>query len=482
MKILPNLCMISIHPLETVVERAQASVDAQCCLYNDDGPFFISATVSWTRNVERACASLLGELSSLESLSEVLPVYDREPKNVIWIQLTPQQPHTSRQPTNNQQQIFEGVEYIIPIQNTNNQNIPGITRPHTAFITIRSREKKNTLTNRSKLSLDALFSHRTHGVDNTGSVRVWDAESILARCLLAPTFLSCSDQHRQNITHPHSPATSFGIGLQSILSRLNHSDASSLRVVELGCGMAGLAGLALASLNNNAPIHKIHVTLTDGHPHCVRNNWACIALSSSFQFCSSQPLLWSCAHQGIQQCNHLLSFTHRHHENNTNNPPPLYDLCLASDCLHAHDHHHGLLATMGRLLRVGGVCIACQPPRGRTMDQFMDLVRYVNQDHASTITETIIPTIQNDPKNATNHIKAHNPLFEMQLYHHYDEEISQQHHAFLKDNTLHQVYSPDIHYPRMLLLKKLRQYNEHVDTANAMRHVHSREKRSQQQK
>jgi hypothetical protein len=34
------------------------------------------------------------------------------------------------------------------------------------------------------IKLSDLFSHRLHGVDNTGNVKVWEAESILAYVLL----------------------------------------------------------------------------------------------------------------------------------------------------------------------------------------------------------------------------------------------------------------------------------------------------------
>jgi hypothetical protein len=34
------------------------------------------------------------------------------------------------------------------------------------------------------IKLNDLFSHRVHGVDNTGNVKVWEAESILTYVLL----------------------------------------------------------------------------------------------------------------------------------------------------------------------------------------------------------------------------------------------------------------------------------------------------------
>ncbi|CAN0588430.1 unnamed protein product, partial [Ectocarpus sp. 12 AP-2014] len=35
------------------------------------------------------------------------------------------------------------------------------------------------------VTLDQLFAHRLHGVDNTGNVRVWPAEHVLLHVLLS---------------------------------------------------------------------------------------------------------------------------------------------------------------------------------------------------------------------------------------------------------------------------------------------------------
>ena len=102
-------------------------------------------------------------------------------------------------------------------------------------MSIYTREKPLS----SAPSLADLLSNKTHGVDNTGNIRVWPAENILLHCFLKSG--SCSD---------------------STLFKIN--SCSSL--LELGGGLTGLCGLGIAAtgcLKN--------IVVTDGHPQCVLN-------------------------------------------------------------------------------------------------------------------------------------------------------------------------------------------------------------------
>ena len=97
--------------------------------------------------------------------------------------------------------------------------------------------------------IQQLISHRTpvtlselgsssRGVDATGVVRVWPCERILAAALVSWAALRRDDSR----------------GLMD-----------GLRVLELGAGSSGLAGLALAGATQGS-----HVLITDGHPEAAQ--------------------------------------------------------------------------------------------------------------------------------------------------------------------------------------------------------------------
>lgn len=97
-------------------------------------------------------------------------------------------------------------------------------------ITLFTREKPRA----GGLNVRALLSNKLHGVDNTGNVCVWPAESLLLQTLVTVS------RYRE-LVHGR-------------------------RVLEIGGGMTALAGLGLAAAGIAAA-----VTVTDGHPDCVKN-------------------------------------------------------------------------------------------------------------------------------------------------------------------------------------------------------------------
>lgn len=232
---------------------------------------------------------------------------------------------------------------------------------------VRERKPK------SKVALRELMSHDLHqGVDNTGQTCVWDSESTLTFCLLSKSSSLCK--------------------LLPDLCQLS----SSHKVIELGVGMAGLAGLALAQL---APVQ---VLLTDGHPMAVDNNKVNIQMNRRKLLgkVHCEQLLWS---TDIQQ------------------HPGEFDFLLCSDCTHFQEHHASLMVTLGHVLKIQGTAILCQPPRGKSLERFMTLC-----DSIEGLWETIVVS---------------------------DGNLERLH----EESRKNPLYDPNIHCPRIIILKKLRQ-------------------------
>jgi hypothetical protein len=149
------------------------------------------------------------------------------------------------------------------------------------------------------------YSHiKYNGIDNTGNVRVWDAESTLAAFLLSIILdddqdivellkvkidESCANeqQQHQSIVHLRKDIRSMIMTrprsslLRNSNSNNNKSPQSSLsddacNILELGAGQAGLAALAIANIahlyNSMDTIKSLCIVITDGHPTCVANN------------------------------------------------------------------------------------------------------------------------------------------------------------------------------------------------------------------
>ena len=273
-------------------------------------------------------------------------------------------------------------------------------------LTVRVRERLPS----PKMKLQALTSQQHHdGVDNTGNTRVWDSETTLAYLLLqdSSTILSTL-----NITS---------------LWQLSMDETTPLQVLELGCGMAGLAGLFLATMYPN----RTRVVLTDGHPDAVQNNLINIQLNRAMNHLNDmhkdnitvQRLVWSTDNNAsVEQDSH-------------------FDLILASDCTHFEEFHASLALTIADNLRVGGVAVLLQPPRGKSLEKFVKCVESCNdlidihwseKDYSDTLTR---------------------------LYQHYKEDPS---------------FDSNIHYPHLLILRKLRNVVEE-DRQVMLKHMDQRE-------
>lgn len=196
-----------------------------------------------------------------------------------------------------------------------------------------TRERPKTM----GIGVSGLLSNFTHGIDNTGNVRVWEAEQVLL----------------------------FYLAQMLQKSELNLDRKT---ILELGGGMTGLAGLGLARICSNNRINT-SITITDGHPDCVANQNTCIAMNqvmdkrnhhpSPLKNVSSRLLRWSVEDKhGDLKC--ILD---------TNKEA--FDIVLASDCLFFRDFHDDLLWTIENSLKADGVVYLLQPRRGDSMSKFL---------------------------------------------------------------------------------------------------------------
>ena len=240
-----------------------------------------------------------------------------------------------------------------------------------------------------KIPLTALVSQQYHnGVDNTGTTRIWDTELILVHTLLT-----------SNIALTLEP--------------IGH-------VMELGAGMAGMAGLALA-MTSTTPLH---VTITDGHADCVIHNQVHVWLNTfpSYTTIHVKQLVWT----------------------TTMPESGTMDLVLCSDGTHFQEHHAALAITIACVLRIEGVAILCQPPRGTSLSNFLTV------------------------------LKAMEGLWTIQVLENYNQTLTQFHHHELTTNPL---YNPNIHYPHIVRLCKRRMVTDE-DRQQAVQHVNSQTTRA----
>lgn len=319
---------------------------------------------------------------------------------------------------------------------------------------------------------------------------------------------SCAnEQEQQSIVHLRRDVRSMIMTRpRSFLLRNNNSNNKknpqsplsddACNILELGAGQAGLAGLAIANIahlyNGMDNIKSLSIVITDGHPTCIANNKVCARLVSSISSSNNKSstssgggvslqvelLCWdSSVDVGVETCTRINKLVDNENwitniivnEANVKNKEeepqqqqrPVYHLVLASDCTHFTNYHDGLLLTIARTLIVGGVALLCQPHRGSTLNEFM------------TLTTIVVD-------NANNNIGI-GPLFRMTLYEECHTKITSMHKSLLldkesvssKSNTdddditakllLARSYEPNRHLPLLLVLVKLRPYDETID-------------------
>jgi predicted nicotinamide N-methyase len=168
--------------------------------------------------------------------------------------------------------------------------------------------------NFAETSDDNLKEYYSEKVDNTGNVNIWPSEEILA-----------------------------------IYSILNKNRFENKKIIELGAGFSGLAGLIVAK---NIP--SSYVTITDGNTKCVEYLKRNIQLNGLDKNAEGKVLLWD--------------------RNNTLSVSEFkYDYVIISDCIFFKNYHEDLIETIYNLISDDGICIIIAPPRGDSLEKFLDL-------------------------------------------------------------------------------------------------------------
>ena len=256
-----------------------------------------------------------------------------------------------------------------------------------------TRERPKTL----GVGAAGLLSNLLHdGIDNTGNVRVWEAEQML---------------------------------LYHLVKQVRSGDLSlaGKSILELGGGMTGLCGLGLAQFCRHQGI-PVEIAVTDGHPDCVRNQKVCLAMNASIElrgmafgelagktfhsaFASSSLLRWSLGdkHGDLERI-----FLQQ------NRGKRGFDFILAADCLFFRDFHDDLVWLLDNALdKVNGVAYLLQPRRGDSMQMFLT--------------------------------KAEGD-FQVQVQDEFCEEITQQ--ISRASQVLNSGFSADLHSPLLITLKR----------------------------
>ena len=432
-------------------------------------------------------------------------------------------------------------------------------------IKLLTRETKNMLPTTKSTTIrdriEGLLSHRIHnGVDNTGNVRVWDAEMTLAGFLLDVVSDKDEDddaggnsedlrnQLRSMLCTTTCPSyvdiiqerggKGYAATTTSAISKPTTTE-TVCNILELGAGQAGLAGLAMmvaASFNSQfvsshdkkvSRMKPSRVILTDGHPKCIENNKICVdlakkmmneyglndgtnALTTKTQSAARTNnvvaevecnlLLWDSSSNGAIKCRQINNFVKNNSRDGTERTEiiedaqsvideGMYHLCLASDCVHFQEFHDGLFTTIARTLTMGGIALLCQPKRGTSLNNFIELIDAVN-NNAGPISDE------------ASALGSKLPLFQVTLYDEFHPKVSAMHNALMmadcctndtcarfspssnpnsnsteKDEFIQcwsKCYDPNLHLPLLLVLRKLRRYDEDTDGELARRHVKNR--------
>ena len=117
----------------------------------------------------------------------------------------------------------------------------------------------------------------------------------------------------------------------------------------------------------------------DDYDHAINSSYDNHDISKQInrrkQTIQCRRLLWNIQQEGADDCIQLRKQCLYKFKNPSSTH---FQLCIVSDCLHFQEFHASLAATIGRLLSIGGICVLCQPTRGKSTENFTLLIEHMN--------------------------------------------------------------------------------------------------------
>lgn len=326
-------------------------------------------------------------------------------------------------------------------------------------------------------------------VDNTGNICIWNTEEVMMHVALSTLFPAQLDSNTANSPQTHqtnSAAIDPPVSPLTLPELPQPSSPRPLRILELGAGMSGLCGMAFAlaarlastsQLASSTPISD--VVITDGNAGCVdginyqlawnydfqqqhlSSHSSTVASSSITQppsASSAAPLhptatasllAWDrnadYSHLGKFDLilaadwsvisHNIAIFTFKHNSHVSWFLPSFLALLMCFSLFFTRYHEDLCHVLRSLLVPDTGRAWLLAPTRGGSLQQFVDVVK---REQQGSSTPQLAITQQLD---------------------HYDPVIWSQHQQFLQESSSQSssasssAYSPDLHYPLLLVLK-----------------------------